>query len=64
LPRFIADRDLRGGQLTEVLPAFPVVSFWLKALVPRVKLHKAAVRELVAFLQARMQSLPPWENRD
>ena len=64
LPRFIADRDLQRGQLTEVLPAFPVVSFGLKALVPRVKLQKPAVRELVSFLKARMQSLPPWENRD
>jgi len=64
LPRFVAGRDLKAGRLVEVLPAFPVVSFLLKALVPRVKLHKPAVRELVAFLKARMQSLPPWENGD
>jgi DNA-binding transcriptional LysR family regulator len=61
LPRFVANRDLRNGQLVEVLPGFPVTSFWLKALVPRVRMNKPAVRELVAFLKARMQSLPPWE---
>ncbi len=64
LPRFVADRDLKDGRLVEVLPGFPVVSFLLKALVPRVKLHRPAVRELVSFLKARMQSLPPWESGD
>jgi DNA-binding transcriptional LysR family regulator len=62
LPRFLADRDLQRGQLVEVLPEFPVVSFWLKALVPRVRMHRPAVRELVAFLKTRMQSLPPWQE--
>lgn len=64
LPRFVAGRDLEAGRLAEVLPDFPVVSFLLKALVPRVKLHKPAVRELVSFLKTRMQSLPPWEDGD
>lgn len=59
LPRFLAQQDLNQGALIEVLPQFPVASFWLKALVPRVRLHKPAVRELVAFLKANVQSLPP-----
>jgi DNA-binding transcriptional LysR family regulator len=63
LPRFLADRDLASGRLVEVLADFPVTSFWLKALVPRVKLHRPAVRELVAFLKIRVQSLPPWDGQ-
>jgi DNA-binding transcriptional LysR family regulator len=64
LPRFLADRHLKHGQLVEVLAEFPVVSFWLKALVPRVRMHKPAVRELVAFLKTRMQTLPPLQGTD
>jgi DNA-binding transcriptional LysR family regulator len=62
LPRFLAHRDLTSGRLVEVLAGFPVTSFWLKALVPRVKLHRPAVRELVAFLKMRVQSLPAWDG--
>ena len=61
LPRFLAERDLEQGRLVEVLPQFPVASFWLKALVPRVRMHKPAVRALVNFLKSNVQSLPPLE---
>ena len=33
----------------------------MKALVPRIKMNKPAVAELVSFLKSRMQPLPPWE---
>jgi len=55
LPRFLADEPLRKGELVPLLQDFPVASFWLKALVPRMKMSKPAVRELVAFLKARLQ---------
>jgi DNA-binding transcriptional LysR family regulator len=61
LPRFVAERDLASGRLVEVLAQFPIPSYQLKALVPRVKLAKPAVRELVEFLRTRVASLPPWE---
>jgi DNA-binding transcriptional LysR family regulator len=61
LPAYLAAADLRAGTLVRVLEDFPLVPFWLKALVPRVRMNKPAVRELVAFLRDRMQPLPPWE---
>jgi len=61
LPRYLAEDDLRTGRLVPVLDDFPLVVFWLKALVPGMKMHKPAVRELMAFLKARMQPQPPWE---
>jgi DNA-binding transcriptional LysR family regulator len=60
VPRYLVDEDLRSGRLIELLPAFPLASFWLKALVPSMKMNKPAVRELVNFLKERMQP-PPWE---
>ena len=60
LPRYLVEEDLQSGRLIQVLPGFPLVTYWLKALVPSIKMSKPAVRELVAFLKIRMQS-PPWE---
>jgi DNA-binding transcriptional LysR family regulator len=61
LPRFLVNEDLTAGRLVEVLPAHPIPTFWMKALVPRIKMNKPAVAELVSFLKARMQPKPPWE---
>jgi DNA-binding transcriptional LysR family regulator len=55
LPRFLADQDLKDGKLVQVLEDFPVVTHWVKALVPRIRLKKPAVRELVSFLKTRLQ---------
>ena len=61
LPRYLVDEDLKGGRLVPVLDAFPLATYWLKALVPRIKMERPAVRELVAFLKAQTQSAPPWQ---
>ena len=61
LPRYLAEEDLRSGRLVQVLADYPLAVFWLKALVPSMKMNKPAVRELVTFLKARMQR-PPWEG--
>jgi DNA-binding transcriptional LysR family regulator len=55
LPRFLVEQDLRDGALVEVLENFPIVAFWVKALVPRIRMKKPAVREMLSFLKARMQ---------
>ncbi len=55
LPRFLADEPIADGALIPLLQNFPVATFWLKALVPRIKIRKPAVQELVAFLKSRMQ---------
>jgi len=62
LPHFLVSADLQGGALVELLPQHPIPSFWLKALIPRIKLNKPAVHELVEFLKARMSPVPPWEK--
>ena len=62
LPHFLVADDLQSGALVELLPQFPVPSFWLKALMPRIKLNKPAVHELVEYLKARMYPVPPWER--
>jgi DNA-binding transcriptional LysR family regulator len=55
LPCFLADEPIAKGTLIPLLPDFPVASHWVKALVPRMKMRKPAVQELVAYLKARMQ---------
>jgi DNA-binding transcriptional LysR family regulator len=60
LPEFLVLDDLRSGALVHLLPETPIPTFWLKAIVPRIKLAKPAVNELVNFLKARMHPEPPW----
>ncbi|MGH8149858.1 MAG: LysR family transcriptional regulator [Steroidobacteraceae bacterium] len=62
LPRYLVEEALRSGALLQVLERFPAPSFWLKMLVPRMKMAKPAVRELVSFVKARMQPAP-WDVR-
>jgi DNA-binding transcriptional LysR family regulator len=60
LPRYLVDEDLKRGRLVPVLDGYPLATYWLKAQVPRIKMDRPAVRELVTFLKARTQSAPPW----
>ncbi|MEP7245585.1 MAG: LysR substrate-binding domain-containing protein [Gammaproteobacteria bacterium] len=62
LPRFLVNEDLREGTLVQLLEEFPVTVYWLKVLVPRMKMNRPAVRELVSFLKDCMQPEPPWER--
>lgn len=57
LPRFLAEEALESGALVPLLQDFPVATHWVKALVPRMKMHRPVVRELVAFLKARLQQV-------
>ncbi len=61
LPRYLLDEDIRSGRIVALLDDFPVARVWLKAMVPRMKIDKPAVRELVAFLKTRMQPVAPWD---
>ncbi len=56
------NEDLAEGTLVPLLEDFPVTVYWLKALVPRIKMNRPAVRSLVAFLKESMQPMPPWER--
>ena len=62
LPRYLIDEELRGGRIVGLLDEFPVARVWLKAMVPRMKMDKPVVRELVRFLKTRMQPLAPWDT--
>jgi len=59
LARYLADEDIRLGRLIPLLPEFPLVRHWLKALVPRMKMTRPVVREFVTFLECRLRN-PPW----
>jgi DNA-binding transcriptional LysR family regulator len=61
LPRYVAEEDLRSGHLVTLLEEFPVARVWLKAMVPRMKMDKPVVRELVTFLKTRMHPVAPWD---
>ena len=62
LPRFLVNDDLKAGTLVRLLDDFAVAGYWLKVLVPRMRMNRPAVRELVSFLKSRMQPVPPWER--
>ena len=62
LPRYVAAPDLRAGRLVTILADYAPAGFWLKALVPRMKMGKPAVSALVNYLKSAMQPVPPWER--
>jgi DNA-binding transcriptional LysR family regulator len=62
LPRFLVKEDLAEGTLVPLLEDFPANAYWIKLSVPRMKMNRPAVRELVAHLKSSMHPLPPWER--
>lgn len=62
LPTYLVASDLAEGRLVQVLEDYPMAVPYLKALVPRMKIDKPAVRELIAFMKARMQPFAPWDK--
>jgi len=51
LPLMLVEKDLRAGTLVSILEDFPVATYWVKVLVPRMKLHRPAVSALVTYLK-------------
>jgi len=56
LPRMLVDEDLRNGTLVELLQEFPVTPYWMKVLVPRIKMNRPAIGALVEFIKDGMQA--------
>jgi DNA-binding transcriptional LysR family regulator len=54
LPHYLVESELRAGRVLPLLEGYTFSSVWLKALVPRIKMEKPAVRELVSFLKAHV----------
>jgi len=61
LARYLADGDLRSGRLVPLLREFPLTTYWLKAMVPRMRMDRPAVRALVRFLKLRLRDRPAAE---
>ena len=56
LSRMLVEEELRSGALVPLLEDFPVASYWVKLMVPRVRMSRPAVRALVAYLKERISA--------
>ena len=59
LPRMLVDEDLRDGTLVALLEEFPVIPYWLKLLVPRMKMRRPVVKSLVSSLKTSISMGSP-----
>ncbi len=59
LPRMLVNEDLRDGSLVPVLEEYPAAAYWLKLLVPRMKMHRPVVSALVQFLKENVPADTP-----
>ncbi|HTV79948.1 MAG TPA: LysR family transcriptional regulator [Steroidobacteraceae bacterium] len=57
LSRMLVEDELRSGALVPLLEEFPVAPYWVKLLVPRVRMNRPAVRALVAFLKEQIRTV-------
>ncbi|MCI5078604.1 LysR family transcriptional regulator [Oricola sp.] len=59
VPEFLARQPLKDGRLVTLMPDFPVIPIWFKAMIPR---HKASRPELAAFIEHIRSDFdpPPW----
>jgi DNA-binding transcriptional LysR family regulator len=58
LSRLLVAEDLRAGTLIELLEDYPVAPYWIKILVPRMKMNRPVVHNLVAFLEDVVKAKP------
>jgi len=61
VPEFLVRADLADGGLVPLLPDYPIVPLWFKALVPRNKMHRPEVAALLEHLRQEF-STPPWDS--
>lgn len=59
LPRMLVEEDVRTGTLVPLLDDFPVTPYWLKLLVPRMKMRRPVVDALVQFLKDSIPASGP-----
>jgi DNA-binding transcriptional LysR family regulator len=58
LPRMLVSDDVKDGTLVPVLEEFPVTPYWLKLLVPRMKMRRPVVNALVRALKESVPESP------
>jgi len=61
LPEFLVRDLIDSGELRVLLPDFPISPLWIKAMVPRNKLHRPDVHALLEHLKADF-AVPPWDK--
>lgn len=61
VPTFMAQGALDDGRLVHLLPAFPPVKIWFKAMVPRHKMARPDVQAFLDHIRAEFDP-PPWER--
>jgi len=54
LPQYVAERDLKNGNLVTVLPNFPPQENWFKAYVPRRRMKVTRVHALLEWLKNKL----------
>lgn len=59
LPRMLVEEDVRAGTLVALLDEFPVKPYWLKLLVPRMKMRRSVVNALVQCLRESVPANGP-----
>ncbi len=57
LSRKLVEEELQSGALVPVLEEFPVAPYWVKLMVPRIRMSRPAVRALVAFLKENIRAV-------
>ncbi|MGE4341336.1 MAG: LysR family transcriptional regulator, partial [Pigmentiphaga sp.] len=62
LSGYIVHAALNSGELIRVLPHFPIPQFWIRAMVPRSRMHRRPVQALLRYLEAEFSPTPPWER--
>jgi DNA-binding transcriptional LysR family regulator len=48
---YMAKPSIERGELVTLLPDYPVPEFWVKALIPKNRIEKPAVRQLIGILK-------------
>lgn len=61
VPEFLVRDLVRDGMLVELMPEYPIIPLWFKAMVPRHKANKPEVRALIEHLKQDFTP-PPWAN--
>lgn len=59
LPEFLAREPLKTGALVAIMPEYPVMQLWFKALIPNHRARKPEVIALLKHLQKEFNQ-PPW----
>ena len=59
VPEFLVREPLARGELVSLMPDYPVVPIWFKAMIPRHKANRPEIRTFVEHIQKEFDP-PPW----